>query len=118
LALLKDLDAADVKNLVVVVTDVHLAANLRYQKDFDGDGEPLLFHELINGPLSAVMAPTLPRLDTTLGPVILYAEGGFFNFSHLRLERATGGEIHLVAEIRDREGNPRFGSRLELVPEK
>lgn len=116
LALLAELDRHDVENLVVVVTDVHLAANLRYARDFDGDGEDLVFHELINGPLNAYTAPTLAKLDPTLQPTILYAEGGFFNFSYVRLERGPDGQVRLVAEIRDRHGNVRHGSRLELEP--
>ncbi len=115
--LLTDLDRKDLQNIVFVVTDVHFAANLRYQIDIDGDGDPLLFHELINGPLTAYRAPVPGELDPTLRPITLYAEGGIFNFSYIRLKRSGDGTVHLVADVRDHRGEPRFGSRLELVPE-
>ncbi|MCG8456960.1 MAG: alkaline phosphatase D family protein [Holophagales bacterium] len=119
LALLAELDRENVRNLVLVVTDVHLAAHLRYETDFDGDGDLLRFHELVNGPLNALDLPTLPKLDPTLRPVILFSEGDLFNFSYLRLVRGGEGdrEVHLVADIRDREGEAREGSRLVLRPE-
>ena len=112
LGLLEELDRANVKNLVVVVTDVHLAATLRYQPDLDGDGDALIFHELINGPLNAVAVPTPPHIDATLRPTILYAEGGFFNFSEVRIDGKR-----LVTTIRDEQGEVRHGSRLEIEAE-
>ncbi len=115
--LLTFFDREKVKNIVFVVTDVHFAANLRYWIDLNGDHEPLLFHELVNGPLNAYTAPVPGELDPTLRPITLYAEGGFFNFSYIQLKRSSDGTVHLVAEIRDQHGEPRFGSRLELVPE-
>ena len=117
LDLLTFLDRENVKNIVFVVTDVHFAANLRYTPDLDGDGDPLIFHELVSGPLNAYATPVPAELDPTLGPAILYGEGGFFNFSYVRLSRSGDGTVHLVADVRDAEGKPRFGSRLELVPE-
>lgn len=117
LELLAEIDRADIRNLVVVVTDVHLAANLRYARDFDGDGEPLVFHELVNGPLNAYTAPTLAQLDPTLAPTILYAEGGFFNFALLHLEAGADGRIRLVSTIRGEDGRVRHGSRLRIEPE-
>jgi len=38
--LLRSLDAANVRNLVFVATDVHFAAQIRYAPDLDGDGDP------------------------------------------------------------------------------
>lgn len=114
------LDRENIHNVVVVVTDVHFAANLRYDLDLDGDGDRLLLHELVNGPLNAWAAPVAAQTDETLKPIILYAEGGIFNFSHVRLERrehADGESVHLVAVIRDETGAVRFGSRLELAPQ-
>lgn len=115
LDLLRHLDAHHVRNLVVVVTDVHLAMNLRYDLDLDQDGDRLVFHELINGPLNAGREPTPPRLDPTLSPVILYGEGNLFNFSWIRVEPRADGRSALIAEIRDHSGTPRIGSRLELI---
>ncbi len=111
--MLTGLDAGDVDNVVFVVTDVHFAMSLRYEVDLDGDGDALLFHELLSGPLNAGLSPVAPRLDPTLGPVTLYAETGVFNFSYVRVER-QGAEVILIADVRGPRGQVRFGSRLEL----
>lgn len=111
--LLNHLDRENVENVVFVATDVHFATSLRYDVDVDGDGDELLFHELISGPLSAVkLAPRGP--DPTFQPRILYAEGELFNFSFVRIERHSGVP-HLVADIRDDRGAVRFGSTVTLT---
>ncbi len=117
LRLLEALDAGDVRNVVFVATDVHFAANLRYHLDVDGDGDLLLFHELVSGPLNAACAPVPSRLDPTLRPVTLYAEAGIFNFSYVRVERRGDAAI-LTADVRGAGGEVRFGSKLSLEPEK
>ncbi len=114
--LLHTLDASDLRNVVFVATDVHFAANLRYHLDLDGDGDLLLFHELLSGPLNAGPAPIPSRLDPTFKPVTLYAEAGIFNFSYIRIER-RGDSVVLAADVRGAGGEVRFGSRLELVAE-
>ena len=116
LRLTEALDARDVRNVVFVATDVHFAASLRYHLDVDGDGDLLLFHELLSGPLNAACAPIPPRLDPTFRPVTLYAEAGIFNFSYVRVERRSGVAI-LTADVRDAGGEVRFGSKLKLDPE-
>ncbi len=114
--LLEALDARDVRNVVFVATDVHFATSLRYHLDVDGDGDRLLFHELVSGPLNAACAPIPSRLDPTFSPVTLYAEAGIFNFSYVRIER-RGDTSVLAADVRGAGGEVRFGSRLELVAE-
>ncbi len=114
LDLLRAIDRADVRNLVFVTTDVHFAAELRYARDFDGDDEPLVFHEFISGPLSAVRGGVTP-FDQTLGPEVLYAEGNFFNFGTVTVVRAEGGESRLHVDIRDERGAIRPGSMLEIA---
>ena len=114
--LLEKLDAADVTNVVFVVTDVHFAMSLRYDIDLDGDGDRLLFHELLNGPLNAVCVRP-PELDPTFEPIILYGEGGLMNFSAIEVTRRADGTSVLRADIRGVDGEVRFGSSLELVAE-
>ncbi len=114
--LLHALDAGNLRNVVFVATDVHFAANLRYHLDVDGDGDLLLFHELLSGPLNAGPAPIPSRLDPTFGPVTLYAEAGIFNFSYIRIER-RGDSVVLAADVRGAGGEVRFGSQLELEAE-
>jgi phosphodiesterase/alkaline phosphatase D-like protein len=117
LDLMRALDAADVRNVVFVTTDVHFAAQIRYERDFDGDGDTLLVHELISGPLSAVRSSSVSALDPTLGPVLLYGEGGLFNFGAVRVGDGTSAEPRLWTDIRDERGRVRPGSSLELRPE-
>lgn len=116
LYLLRELDRADVRNLVVVATDVHFASHLRLERDFDGDGDTLRFFELVSGPLSAGRREAPPEFDPTLKPVVLYAEGGFFNFSYVRIDSADG-RSRIIADVRDETGRVRPGSELEIRPE-
>ena len=115
LEILTALDDADVQNLIFVVTDVHLAMNLRYDLDLNGDGDRLTFHELLSGPLAAGRFPTPPQLDPTLRPTILYGEGDLLNFSAIQLVPQADGSSRLVAEVRGVDGTVRVGSRFERV---
>jgi alkaline phosphatase D len=112
-ALLKTLDAADVNNIVFIATDVHSAAQLRYTGDYNGDGDELLFHELIAGPLSAIRGAGI-RIDPSFGPEKLYGEGRFFNFATVRIQ--AGANARLRADVRDELGTIRPGSELVLNP--
>jgi alkaline phosphatase D len=116
-SLLAELDRRNVKNVVFVATDVHFAASLRYDVDVDGDGDRLLFHELISGPLSAGLVDPRPP-DPTFAPRVLYTEGGFFNFSFIQIEPAANGGSRLVSDIRDTDGKPRAGSKVEITAER
>jgi alkaline phosphatase D len=126
LDLLTFLDDHRIKNIVIVVTDFHLAANIRYEQDFNGDGDALLFHEFVNGPLSAGAnaAPTQRFLDPTLKPTLLYPLGGAypdgirFNFGFVRIrEDPTDGLAHFVYDVRRiADGLPRPGSFVDLTP--
>jgi alkaline phosphatase D len=116
LGLLLRLDAADLENLVFVVTDVHCALSIRYDLDADGDGDRFVFHEFISGPLAAGRLPEPPGLDPTLGPTLLYGEANFFNFGYYRVERDADGNVHFLADIRDETGAVRPGSVVTLTP--
>lgn len=114
LGILAELDRARVRNLVFVVTDVHLAASLRHRIDPNGDGDALVFHELVSGPLHAGRLPTLQQLDPTLSPVILFSEGNLFNFGEVEIVPDAAGTSRLVYTVRDPDGRVRPGSKLEL----
>ena len=114
---LRRLDAADLENLVFVVTDVHCAISIRYDLDADGDDDRLVFHEFISGPMVAGKLPKPPGLDPTLEPTRLYAEADLFNFGYYRLERRPDGNIHFLADVRDETGEVRAGSSADLVPQ-
>jgi alkaline phosphatase D len=112
--ILRALDRANVANLFFVAADVHFAQILLHDGDFDGDGDSLEFYQLTTGPLNA--NPTAPReLDPTFQPTLLYAEGGLLNFGYIRIERDAEGRSRLIADVRGEDGQPRPGSRLELV---
>lgn len=116
LRLLSEIDAANPKNVVFVTTDVHFAQTIRYDVDADGDGDRLILHELVSGPLNAVRAAPRP-LDPAANPTSLYAEGALFNFSYVRIEQQADGRVHLVADVRGADGLPRPGSHLDLTPQ-
>jgi alkaline phosphatase D len=116
LRMLSGLDRADVQNVVFVTTDVHFAQTIAYDVDADGDGDRLVLHELVSGPLNAVRGMPRP-LDPAANPTSLYGEGGIFNFSYVRIERQADGKVHLVADVRGADGSPRPGSHLDLMPQ-
>jgi alkaline phosphatase D len=114
LDLLRYLDQRDVRNFVFVATDVHFAQSTRYRIDADGDGDALVFHEFLSGPLSAM--PLSPRaLDPTLNPTVLYAQRGVSNFAYLRVRRQRDRRVHLVADVRGGDGRARPGSVVNLA---
>ena len=115
LRMLSELDRANARNVVFVTTDVHFAQTIRYDLDADRDGDRLVLHELVSGPLNAVRAVPRP-LDPAANPTSLYAEGGMFNFTYVRIERQEDGVVHLVADVRGPDGLPRPGSHLDLLP--
>ena len=116
LDLLRSLDGRGVRNVVFLSGDAHQALNIRYEIDADRDGQALVFHEIVAGPLSSSPGRAEPQLDPTLNPTLLYREGGFFNFGYARVERDGDGIAHFVTEIRGEDGEPRAGSRLDLTP--
>jgi alkaline phosphatase D len=123
-ALLKFLDDKNVKNIVFITTDVHFAANIRYEVDANEDGDKLIFYELISGPLSAfrlgLPSVPIPNLDATFNPRFLYVEGSIFNFGYVQIINRSDsgdGKVHLVADVRGEDGLPRLGSLLDLTPQ-
>lgn len=118
LDLMRFLDDHQVKNVVLLAADVHFAAQLRYSIDPNGDGNPLILHELIAGPLAAMRRePPLSHFDSTLRPAVLYAEGGLFNFGYVTIARQADGYPHLIAEVYDDRGERRPGATLDLKPQ-
>ena len=112
------LDGQQVTNVVFLAGDVHFAAQLRYAVDVNGDGKPLLLHELIAGPMAARRREPPPSFDPTLRPTVLYAEGGMFNFGQVTIVRQPDGLPHLIARVYDEKGELRPGSTLDLTPER
>ena len=50
--------------------------------------------------------------------MILYGEGGIFNFAYIRIEQRQDGLFHLLADVRDDHGMIRPGSELDLAPRR
>ncbi len=118
LDLMRFLDDQQVKNVVFLAADVHFAAQIQYAIDLNGDGNPLIMHELIAGPLSAMRRqPPAAGFDSTLHPLVLYAEGGFSNFGSVTIARQADGHVHLIAQVYDEQGNLRPGSTFDLKPQ-
>ena len=95
-----------------VTTDVHHVRSIRYRVDLNGDGMPLLFHELISGPLSA-WTGDLPPLDPTFNPEELYEGSDYFNAASLTITPDEG----LVAVILDADGGVVEGSTVRIPAE-
>jgi phosphodiesterase/alkaline phosphatase D-like protein len=101
-----------------VTTDVHNAQTIAYDTDADGDGDRLVFHELVSGPLNAVRAGARrqDQLDPAAHPTSLFGAGGLFNFNYVRIARQADGKVHLIADVRNEAGLPLPGSLLDLTP--
>lgn len=82
-AILRDLRARGVKNLVFLAADLHHAELIHHKPAGDWS-----FHELIAGPLSASIGRPRP-LDQALGSRSLFAFGDGENFGVIRIEPAT-----------------------------
>ena len=80
-AILAALRERGIRNLVVLVADVHHAEIIRHQPHAG-----FAVHELIAGPLSATLGSPRP-LDTSLNPTSLWARGGVNNFGEVTVER-------------------------------
>jgi alkaline phosphatase D len=119
--LLKFMDENNIKNVVFVVTDTHFPANIRVEEDADGDGDALIFHELVSGPLNAGTFGPDP-LDPTINAKYLYKETGFFNFGYYRIqpsaEPINNETSHFIAEIRTADGLLRPESHMEIMAEE
>ena len=47
--LLTFVDNGNIDNIVFITTDVHFPAFIKYEKDLNGDGDNVTFHELVSG---------------------------------------------------------------------
>jgi alkaline phosphatase D len=113
---LKFLDDHNIKNVVVVATDVHFPANIMVEDDPNYDGHKLIYHELVTGPLCAIPLKANP-LDPTINAKSKYQENKIFNFGYIKVQKEkTDGKIHLIAEVLDGEGLVRPGSNWDLPP--
>lgn len=112
LGLMEALDRAHARNLVFLATDVHFPQIARFSVDLDGDGDPLVLHEIIAGPLSAGASPAVTP-DPTLNPQVLYAEGGIFNYALVEVAREAGVPTLRVRVIGE-DGATRPGGELSL----
>jgi alkaline phosphatase D len=114
---LKFLDDHNIKNVVVVATDVHFPTNVLVEDDPNHDGRKLIYHELVTGPLSAIPLKANP-LDPTINATSKYHENKMFNFGYIKIQKdKTDGKIHLMTEVLDGEGLVRPGSNWDLPPQ-
>jgi alkaline phosphatase D len=81
-AILRDLRARGVKNLVFLAADVHHAEIIRHEPQ-----PGFAFYEFIAGPLSASLGRPRP-LDETLNSWSLFARGGVYNFGEVTIDAA------------------------------
>lgn len=107
--ILREADAADRTGLVFLSTDVHFPRITRYSVDLDGDGEPLVFHEVVAGPLRAWMGQPTPP-DPSFGPSVLFEAGGVANFAVIDVDGPA-----LTARIVGENGETLPGGRVQLA---
>ena len=114
---LKFLDDHNIKNIVVVATDVHFPTNILVEEDPNHDGHKLVYHELVTGPLSAIPLPANP-LDPTINATSKYQENKIFNFGYIKVQKeGPDGKVHLVSDVIDEDGLLRPGSHWDLPPQ-
>jgi phosphodiesterase/alkaline phosphatase D-like protein len=114
---LKFLDDHNIKNVVVVATDVHFPTNILVEDDPNHDRCKLIYPELVTGPLSAIPLKANP-LDPTINATSKYHENKMFNFGYIKIQKdKTDGKAHLMTEVLDGEGLVRPGSNWDLPPQ-
>jgi alkaline phosphatase D len=114
---LKFLDDHNIKNVVVVATDVHFPINILVEDDPNHDGHKLIYHELVSGPLSAIPLKANP-LDPTINATSKYQENQIFNFGYIKIQQEkSDGKVHLISEVRDENGLLRPGSNWDIPPQ-
>jgi alkaline phosphatase D len=114
---LKFLDDHNIKNVVVVATDVHFPTNILVEDDPNHDGDKLIYHELVSGPLSAIPLKANP-LDPSINATSKYQENQIFNFGYIKIQKQrSDGKVHLISEIRDEDGLLRPGSNWDISPQ-
>jgi len=115
---LKLLDKENIKNVVFIATDVHFAANVHVEQDFDGDGDMLIFYEMASGPLSTNTRDEPNKPDPTINTKSLYSEAAIFDFGYLKVEeRRDDKKVHLFYNVIDENNRIRPGSSLNLIPQ-
>jgi alkaline phosphatase D len=111
---LKFLDDHDIKNVVVVTTDVHFPTNILVEDDPNHDGDKLIYYELVSGPISAIPVKASPP-DPTINATAKYQESKIFNFGHIKIQQEkSDGKVHLISEVLDENGLVRPGSNWDI----
>jgi alkaline phosphatase D len=114
---LKFLDEHNIKNVVVVATDVHFPTNILVEDDPNHDGDKLIYHELVSGPLSAIPLKANP-LDPTINATSKYQENKIFNFGYVKIQKeGANGKAHLIYKVLDENGLVRPESNWDLPPQ-
>ena len=114
---LRFLDDHNIKNLVVVATDVHFPINILVEDDPNRDGHNLVYYELVSGPLSAIPLKANP-LDPTINATSKYQENQLFNFGYIKIQQEKSDKkVHLISEVRDENGLLRPGSHWDIPPQ-
>jgi alkaline phosphatase D len=101
-----------------VTTDVHFPSNIIVDEDPNHDGDRVIVHEIVSGPLAAITFPKPNPLDPTINATYLYHENKIFNFGYFKTQKQENdNRVHLISEIRDGDGLLRPGSFLDLTPQ-
>jgi alkaline phosphatase D len=112
---IKFLDDNRIKNVIFVATDVHFAANVKYDDDPNHDGHNLTFYEMVNGPLNTWTNNVTNPTDPTIKAHYSYNESAIFNFGYVTIKKLSDGKSHLISEVIDSNGRIRPKSILNLT---
>jgi alkaline phosphatase D len=114
---LKFLDDHNIKNVVIVTTDVHFPTNVLVEDDPNHDGHKLIYRELVSGPISAIPVKASPP-DPTINATTKYQENKIFNFGYIKIQKEkSDGKVHLISEVLDENGLVRPGSNWDISPQ-
>ena len=114
---LKFLDDHNIRNVVIVATDVHFPTNILVEDDPNHDGHKLIYHELISGPISAIPVKASPP-SPTINATTTYQENKIFNFGYIKIQKErSDGKVHLLYEVLDENGLVRPGSNWDIPPQ-
>jgi alkaline phosphatase D len=114
---LKFIDDHNIKNVVVVTTDVHFPTNILVEDDPNHDGHKLIYYELVSGPISAIPVKASPP-DPTINATTKYQENKIFSFGHIKIQQEKSDDkVHLISEVLDENGLSRPGSNWDIPPQ-
>ena len=109
------LDNKNITNVFFIATNVHFAANVKYEDNPNNDKDNLILYEIVTGPLNTWTRNITNPTDPTINAQYFYNESAIFNFSYINIQRLPDGKVHLISEVIDSNDCIRPSSILNLT---